>query len=555
VEGVMRKKSNTKYIFVTGGVISGLGKGISAASLGKILSARGLKVTMQKCDPYLNMDAGTLNPAEHGEVFVTCDGGETDLDLGHYERFIDRELTKKSSTMSGKIFSKVLSDERKGLFLGKTIQIIPHITNEIMNQIIASGDGSDVHIAEVGGTVGDYEAMAWIEAIRQMKRRVGEENVLYSHVVYIPYLGVSKEFKTKPAQNSVRDLREAGIQPDVLFVRSDSPINADAFDKMSMYCDVDKDAIVALPNAKSVYEVPLRMEESGIGNYVCSKLGIVCRKPDLKDWNKLVSKINSDKPSVKVGVIAKYMSNEDTYLSVFEALNAAGWYHSLNIDIVWVDSEKLETDAGLLEGLDGILVPGGFGSRGLEGKIMASRYARKNKVPYLGLCLGMQVAVIDFAREVLHDEKANSSEMDPRAKNKVIYIMPDQIGVDLGGSMRLGDYKAKINKKSRAFLAYGKSTVLERHRHRYEFNNDYRKELEAAGLVIAATSPDGKLVEIIEHKEHPFFIASQFHPEYKSRPNRPHPLFRDFIGAIKHLNSKASSEKLGSNLKLQKKPL
>jgi CTP synthase len=555
VEGVMRKKSNTKYIFVTGGVISGLGKGISAASLGKILSARGLKVTMQKCDPYLNMDAGTLNPAEHGEVFVTCDGGETDLDLGHYERFIDRELTKKSSTMSGKIYSKVLSDERKGLFLGKTIQIIPHITNEIMNQIIASGEGSDVHIAEVGGTVGDYEAMAWIEAIRQMKRRVGEENVLYSHVVYIPYLGVSKEFKTKPAQNSVRDLREAGIQPDVLFVRSDSPINADAFDKMSMYCDVDKDAIVALPNAKSVYEVPLRMEESGIGNYVCSKLGIVCRKPDLKDWNKLVTKINSDKPSIKVGVIAKYMSNEDTYLSVFEALNAAGWYHSLNIDIVWVDSEKLETDAGLLEGLDGILVPGGFGSRGLGGKIMASRYARKNKVPYLGLCLGMQVAVIDFAREVLHDEKANSSEMDPRAKNKVIYIMPDQIGVDLGGSMRLGDYKAKINKKSRAFLAYGKSTVLERHRHRYEFNNDYRKELEAAGLVIAATSPDGKLVEIIEHKEHPFFIASQFHPEYKSRPNRPHPLFRDFIGTIKHLKSKASSEKLGSNLKLQKKPL
>ncbi len=551
----MRKKSNTKYIFVTGGVISGLGKGISAASLGKILSARGLKVTMQKCDPYLNMDAGTLNPAEHGEVFVTCDGGETDLDLGHYERFIDRELTKKSSTMSGKIYSKVLSDERKGLFLGKTIQIIPHITNEIMNQIIASGEGSDVHIAEVGGTVGDYEAMAWIEAIRQMKRRVGEENVLYSHVVYIPYLGVSKEFKTKPAQNSVRDLREAGIQPDVLFVRSDSPINADAFDKMSMYCDVDKDAIVALPNAKSVYEVPLRMEESGIGNYVCSKLGIVCRKPDLKDWNKLVTKINSDKPSIKVGVIAKYMSNEDTYLSVFEALNAAGWYHSLNIDIVWVDSEKLETDAGLLEGLDGILVPGGFGSRGLGGKIMASRYARKNKVPYLGLCLGMQVAVIDFAREVLHDEKANSSEMDPRAKNKVIYIMPDQIGVDLGGSMRLGDYKAKINKKSRAFLAYGKSTVLERHRHRYEFNNDYRKELEAAGLVIAATSPDGKLVEIIEHKEHPFFIASQFHPEYKSRPNRPHPLFRDFIGTIKHLKSKASSEKLGSNLKLQKKPL
>lgn len=546
----MKTKHKTKYIFVTGGVISGLGKGITAASIGKILSARGLLVTMQKCDPYLNLDAGTLNPAEHGEVFVTKDGGETDLDLGHYERFIDRELTKKSSTMSGKIYSKVLSDERKGLFLGKTVQIIPHITNEIMNQIISSGEGSDVHIAEVGGTVGDYEAMAWIEGLRQMKRRVGEENVMYAHVVYVPYLGISKEFKTKPAQNSVRDLREAGIQPDILCVRSDAPIGAEAFDKMSLYCDVDKEAIVALPNAETVYDVPLRMEESGIGNYICSKLFLDCQKPDLKDWNHLVEKIKADKPVVRVGIVAKYLSNEDTYMSVTEALRSAGWYHGLDVETVWVDSEKLELDQTVLKSVDGVVVPGGFGPRGMEGKIKAASFARKNQLPYLGLCLGMQVAVIEFAREVLNDPSANSSEMDDKAKNQVIHIMPDQIGVDLGGSMRLGDYRAKLNKKSRSFLAYQKSTIVERHRHRYEFNNDYREILESAGLVIAATSPDGKLVEIVEHHDHPFFVASQFHPEFKSRPNRPHELFRDFIGSIKQVNlmrTKNSGQKLARN--------
>lgn len=526
----MRK---TKYIFVTGGVISGIGKGISAASLGKILTARGLSVTMQKCDPYLNNDAGTLNPAEHGEVFVTRDGGETDLDLGHYERFIDRELTRKSSTMSGRIFAKVLADERKGLFLGKTVQIIPHITNEIMDQIIGSADGSDVHIAEIGGTVGDYEAMAWIEAIRQMKRKVGEENVLYAHVVYVPYLKVSNEYKTKPAQNSVRDLREAGIQPDILCVRSDAPINAEAFEKMSLYCDVDKDAIAALPNALTVYEVPLRMEESGIGNYICTKLQLQCNKPELRNWHALVNKIKKAKPKVRVGVIAKYMSNEDTYLSVFEAIRAAGWNNGLDTEIVWVDSEKVGYDDYPKLKLDGIVVPGGFGSRGVEGKIEAAKFARKNNVPYLGLCLGMQVAVIEFAREVLKDQSANSQEVDPKAKHQVVHIMADQVGVDLGGSMRLGDYKAKLNKKSRTYLAYGQGTIIERHRHRYEFNNAYRSKLEKAGLVIAATSFDDKLVEVVEHQGHPFFIASQFHPEFKSRPDRPHPLFKDFMQAVK----------------------
>lgn len=497
--------------------------------MGKILTARGLNVTMQKCDPYLNMDAGTLNPAEHGEVFVTKDGGETDLDLGHYERFTDRELTKSSSTMSGKIFSKVLSDERKGLFLGKTIQIIPHITNEIMKQIIDSGRGSDVHIAEVGGTVGDYESMAWIEAIRQMKRKVGEDNVLYAHVVYVPYLSISKEFKTKPAQNSVRDLREAGIQPDILCVRSDMPINSEAFDKMSLYCDVEKEAIVALPNSDTVYEVPLRMEDSGIGDYICKSLHIKSKKPKLEEWRKLVEKIKSTKPTIKIGVVAKYMSNEDTYTSVFEAIKSAGWEHKVDTEIIWIDSERMINDSSVLDGVDGIVVPGGFGVRGFEGKVLAAKYARENKIPYLGLCLGMQVAVVDFAREVLKDTKANSSEMDPKARNQVVHIMPNQVNVDMGGSMRLGNYTAQIRKNTKSFEAYNTTKVDERHRHRYEFNNKYRKRLESAGLIIAATSPDNKLVEIVEHTDHPFFVAVQFHPEFKSRPNRAHPLFSSFV--------------------------
>lgn len=528
----MKTNKQTKYIFVTGGVISGLGKGITAASIGKILSARGLRVSMQKCDPYFNMDAGTLNPAEHGEVFVTADGAETDLDLGHYERFIDAELSRKSSIMSGKIYAKVLADERDGKFLGKTIQIIPHVTTEMQNQIIDAGKDSDIHIVEIGGTVGDYEAMAWIEAIRQMKHRVGERNVMYAHVVYVPFLSVSKEFKTKPAQNSVRDLREAGIQPNILCVRSDKPIGEEAFEKMSLFCDVSREAIVALPNAKTVYEVPLRMEESGIGDYICEHLLLSCGKPELKDWQKLVDKMLSNKPAVKIGVVAKYMSNEDTYTSVFEALRAAGWAKGVNIELVWVNSEDLEASTEPLTQVDGIVVPGGFGNRGVEGKVIAAQYARENQLPYLGLCLGMQVAVIEFARHVLGDETANSAEMNPDTKHPVIHIMPDQVGVQLGGSMRLGNYEAKIDKKSRSYLAYGTTSVQERHRHRYEFNNDYRERLQKAGLVIAATSPDGKLVEIVEHRNHPFFVASQFHPEFKSRPNNPHPLFSDFVVAV-----------------------
>jgi CTP synthase len=532
------KTNNTKYIFVTGGVVSGLGKGITAASLGRILSSRGFLVNMQKCDPYLNTDAGTLNPAEHGEVFVTHDGAETDLDLGHYERFIDRELERSSSVISGQVFSQVIANERKGLYLGKSVQIIPHVTTEIQRRIIEAGKGSDIHIVEIGGTVGDYEAMAFIEAIRQMKRKVGSENVLYAHLVFLPYLETSKEVKTKPAQNSVRDLREAGIQPDVLFVRTDHHITAGALEKLSLYCDVDKDAIVALETAETVYEVPLRMEEAGIGEYITKKLALGKTTPQLKDWSFLVDKIKNSKKQVVVGVIAKYMSHEDTYMSVFEALRSAGWHHNTKVVINWINAENEDQIVSELKKVDGIVVPGGFGSRGIEGKILSAKYARENNLPYLGLCLGMQIAVIEFARHVLKSKSVNSAEVAPKAKHHVVHIMPSQVGLELGGSMRLGNYECILDKNSRAFLAYGKSSVHERHRHRYEFNNEYRKILTDNGLVISGLSPDKKLVEIIELKNHPFFVASQFHPEYKSRPDFAHPLFKDFVGSSLHHASK-----------------
>ena len=529
----MDKLNKTKYVFVTGGVVSGLGKGITAASIGKILESRGFVVSMQKCDPYLNTDAGTLNPAEHGEVFVTKDGGETDLDLGHYERFIDRELTGASSTMNGEIFAAVFADERKGKFLGKTVQIIPHITNEIQRKIIEASRGSDVHIVEIGGTVGDYESMANMEAIRQFKRRVRLDNVLYVHLVFVPYLEASKELKTKPAQNSVRDLREVGIQADVLCVRSDHALSKGAIDKLSLYCDVDPQAIVSLPTAKTVYEVPLRMEESGIGDYITATLNLPKRKAKLDDWYSLVNRIGRVKERVRIGVVAKYLSHEDTYMSVFEALKSAGWHHGLGVEIKWINAEKLEASAEELKDLDGIVVPGGFGNRGTEGKVIAAQYARQNNLPYLGLCLGMQIAVIEFARHVAGLAKANSTELNPDTPHPVIDIMPDQVGVAKGGTMRLGNYPAVLNKNSRAYLAYGQTNITERHRHRYEFNNSYRQALENSGLVLSGTSPDKKLVEIIELSDHPFYIGSQFHPEFLSRPGKPHPLFRDFIGAAK----------------------
>ena len=528
----MAQVKQTKYIFITGGVVSGLGKGITSASIGHLLSSRGFLVNMQKCDPYLNTDAGTLNPAEHGEVFVTRDGAETDLDLGHYERFIDRQLDSRSSLMSGRVLSRVIANERAGKYLGKTVQIIPHVTAEIQKSIIAAGKNSDVHLVEIGGTVGDYESMAMIEAIRQMKRKVGEENVLYVHLVYVPYLPTSKELKTKPAQNSVRDLREVGIIPDILCVRSDVTLSEGSIDKLSMYCDVDRDAVIPLQTLKTVYEVPLVMEEYGLGDYVSRKLGLPKRKAELIQWQKLVASIKDEKPKIRIGVVAKYLANEDTYTSVFEAIKSAAWHHGYEPEILWLDAEKIDETCAALDGVDGVVVPGGFGTRGTEGKIEAVRCARENKIPYLGLCLGMQIAVIEFARNVAGLKGANSVELDPNTKHPVIDLMPDQRDVQMGGTMRLGDYPAVLTKNSRSYLAYGTGNITERHRHRYEFNNEYRTMLKNAGLVIAGVSPNKRLVEIVELRDHPFFVASQFHPEFLSRPNRAHPLFRDFVGAI-----------------------
>jgi CTP synthase len=538
----MSSRKDTKYIFVTGGVLSGLGKGIAIASLGTILKARGFLVNIQKCDPYLNTDAGTLNPAEHGEVFVTADGAETDLDLGHYERFVDRELTCSSSLMSGQVYSKVIEDERSGKYLGKTVQIIPHVTSEVQRMIIASGKGADIHMVEIGGTVGDYESQGFLEAIRQFKRRVGAENVLYVHLVYLPYLEVSRELKTKPAQNTIRDLREAGINPDVIIARSDKPVNQGLLDKISLFGDVDRRGIVALPTADSVYEVPLILEQSGIGDYIVGKLGLGRRKPKLKEWQALVDTIKRpNKMALKVGIVAKYLSHTDTYMSVVEAIRSAAWANRVNVEIIWIDAEQIDGDGReVLSYVDGIIVPGGFGSRGVEGKITAAQYAIDNNKPYLGLCLGMQTAVIAVARRALGTEKVHSTEIDPKTTHPVIDIMADQANVVAkGGTMRLGDYPCKLDRKSLSYKLYGASRIKERHRHRYEVNNHYRPMLKKAGVLLAGTSPNGKLVELIEIQDHAFFVASQFHPEFKSRPNRQHPLFDGFIKAaitecIKH---------------------
>ncbi len=542
----MAGKSQTKFIFVTGGVLSGLGKGITAASLGTILKARGFSVNIQKCDPYLNTDAGTMNPAEHGEVFVTKDGAETDLDLGHYERFLDEELGRSSSLMNGRIYANVIAGERAGKYLGKTVQIIPHVTNEIVHQIQAAGEGFDFHIVEIGGTVGDYESLAFLEAIRQFKRKVGAENTLYVHVVYLPYLEASHEIKTKPAQNAVRDLREAGIQPDVIMARAERPVSEAVLHKLSLFCDVEEAGIIPMPTVKTVYEVPLLLEEAGLANYVTDKLGLKSRKAKLDDWRRLVDLIkHPDHRTLRVGVVAKYMGNEDTYLCVFEAIKAAGWANRIQPEICWIDAEKVEDDTTLLEGYDGLIVPGGFGSRGVEGKIAAATYAMQHNVPYLGLCYGLHMAVIALARKSGMDG-ANTTEVDPNTPYPVIALMDDQKDVtDKGGTMRLGNYPCVITKGTKVAAAYGEKQILERHRHRWEVNNDYRERLEAAGLIIAGLSPDKRLVEIIEIAGHPYFVASQFHPEFKSRPSRPHPLFDGFIKAahVYHDQTTANASK------------
>ncbi len=528
----------TKYVFVTGGVLSGLGKGITAASIGNILKARGLKVNLQKCDPYLNTDAGTLNPAEHGECFVTRDGAETDLDLGHYERFLDQELTQSSSLMSGRVLRGVIEDERRGKYLGKTVQFIPHVTQAIQEHIMAAAEGFDVHIVEIGGTVGDYEGLSFLEAIRELAFRVGSEHSLFVHVVYIPYLGASQEFKTKPAQNAVRDLRGLGIVPDVLVARSERAAPRNVVNKLSLFSGVAPEAIALLPNASTIYEVPLTLEDTGIVEFIADRLNVKVAKLDLKEWRSVVRLATTtfDK-TVTVGVVCKYLDNQDTYMSVFEALRAAAWWQKVNLELKWIDAESLEDKKtnvkDVLAGCDGIVVPGGFGKRALEGKIKAAQFALSSGLPYLGLCLGLQMAVIAAARNA-GIKGASSTELNKSCTDPVIDTMAEQRGKEnTGGTMRLGNYACELANGSLAAKLYGTNKILERHRHRYECSNKYRAEYESWGILPSGINAENNLVEIIEGIDHPFFLASQFHPEFKSRPNRPHPMFAGFIEALK----------------------
>ena len=526
----------TKYIFVTGGVISGLGKGITAASIANLLKSRGLKVNLQKCDPYLNVDAGTLNPREHGECFVTKDGAETDLDLGHYERFIDQELTQKSSVMSGRVLLKVINDERNGKYNGDDVQIIPHLTRAIQEYIIEAGKGFDVHIVEIGGTVGDYESLSFIEAIRELGVRVGRMNCLYVHLVYLPYLGASQETKTKPAQNSVRELRGLGIQPDILVARSENLANESVKDKLCLFTGVDREAIALLPNADSIYQVPITLEETGIAKVIVKKLKLKVSKPDLKKWREMVKRATANQQKeINLAFIAKYLDNSDTYMSVFEALRSAAMWNDCKINISWINASLFDGKKDIskeLEQYDGVLVPGGFGQRGLEGKINAASYAFQNKKPFLGICLGLQMAVIAVAR-LNGVTNATTFELDPKSKNQVIITMAGQEDKEMtGGTMRLGDYACELDKGSLAYSLYKKSSIVERHRHRGECNPKYVERFNKWGLKASGINPDNKLVEVIEAVDHPFFIASQYHPEFKSRPTKPHPLFNGFIKSM-----------------------
>ena len=527
-----------KYIFVTGGVVSSLGKGITAASLGRLLKSRGIKVTIQKFDPYINIDPGTMSPYQHGEVFVTDDGAETDLDLGHYERFIDINLTKNSNITTGKVYWSVLNKERNGDYLGSTVQVIPHITNEIKQRVydVANADGADVVITEIGGTVGDIESQPFLEAIRQVKKEVGKNDVLYIHVTLLPYISAAGELKTKPTQHSVKELRGIGIQPDILVCRTEKPIPSDMKRKIAMFCDVDPEAVIENRTASTIYEVPLMMQEEGLDRIVLNKLAMNYGPANMEGWEKMVYKINHPQKKVKIAVVGKYVELPDAYISVTEALHHGAIDNDATVKINWVSAEKIEDPETDLDevfvGCKGILVPGGFGDRGVEGKIKAIQYARERKIPFLGLCLGMQCAVIEFARHVCGMTDAHSSKFNPETKHPVIDLMESQQGVvQKGGTMRLGAYPCKVTPGTHTEAAYGKLEISERHRHRYEFNNEYRQALTERGLVIAGTLPDDSLVEIVEVKDHPWFVAAQFHPELKSRPNNPHPLFSKFVKA------------------------
>ena len=537
--------TNTKYIFVTGGVVSSLGKGITAASLGRLLKSRGYRVTIQKFDPYINIDPGTMSPYQHGEVFVTDDGAETDLDLGHYERFIDSNLSKNSNTTTGKIYQSVINKERRGDYLGGTVQVIPHITNEIKERVFRVGqqDNADFVITEIGGTVGDIESLPFLEAIRQVKKDVGKNDVLYIHVTLVPYISAAGELKTKPTQHSVKELRSIGISPDIIVCRSEKPISKEMREKMAMFCDVDPEAVIQNLTARSIYEVPMLMEEQGLDTIVLRKLEMEDKPKDMQGWHDMVARIlkKYDK-KVTIAVVGKYVALQDAYISITESLRHAAVANEAELDIHWVNAEEIEADdtdmAKVMAGVDGILVPGGFGNRGIEGKIKAIQYAREHKIPFFGICLGMQCAVIEFARHVCGMADANSSEFNPNSTHPVIDLMPEQIDVeDLGGTMRLGLYPCKVYPDTLTSKAYNAELIYERHRHRYEFNNAFREKIVGKGLVLGGTLPNGRLVELVElpESEHPWFLGAQFHPEFKSRPTNPHPLFREFVGAaVKH---------------------
>lgn len=537
--------NKTKYIFITGGVVSGLGKGITAASLGRLLKSRGLKVTAQKLDPYLNVDPGTMNPVQHGEVFVTDDGAETDLDLGHYERFIDESLSQNSNLTSGRVYWKVISDERKGVYGGQTIQIIPHVTNEIKRYINRNADtGADVCLVEIGGTIGDIESQPFLEAIRQFAVEAGRENCLFIHVTLVPYLAASDELKSKPTQHSVKEMLSIGISPDIIVCRTEHPLTDDIKNKIALFCNVDKECVIENNNCDILYAVPMMLKEQHMDDVVIKKLGIECAEPNLEDWENMLYALRNPKQTVKIAMVGKYVELHDSYISVNEALKHGGIETRSAVDIDWIDSETLEGDDvnldDILGEVDGILVPGGFGSRGIEGKINACQYARTHGIPYLGICLGMQIAIIEFARHVLGMNGANSAEINPDTPFPVIDILPEQKEVtDMGGTMRLGQYPCTLNPESKSYELYGASMIYERHRHRYEVNNDYRNDLLSGGMIFAGTSPDNHIVEMVEIPNHPWFVACQFHPEFKSRPNKPHPLFRGFVSAAsKHKNSK-----------------
>lgn len=526
-----------RYIFVTGGVVSSVGKGITVASIGNLLKSRNISVSVQKMDPYLNVDPGTMSPYQHGEVFVTQDGAETDLDLGNYERFIDINLSSDSNITSGQIYSAVIAKERQGDYLGGTIQVVPHLTQEIKDRFakLAEKSQADVILIEVGGTVGDIEGQPFIEAIRQMRNDIGRDNVLFVHVTLLPFIGSTGELKTKPTQHSVNELRRMGIQPDIIICRSDFDMSDDIRDKISLFCDVEKKAVILLPTVSSIYEVPIVLEKEGIGKLIVDKFRLEAGEEDMTKWQEIADCARSCSESVKIALVGKYVELQDAYYSVREALSHAALHHGRKVDIKWVHSEDLEKDGTeALKDVQGIIVPGGFGDRGIEGMIRTARYARENKIPFLGLCLGMQTMVIEFARNALGSEEANSTEFNPDTPYPVIDIMEDQKEIsEKGGTMRLGNYPCKLVAGTLAAKAYNEEEIQERHRHRYEFNNSFREKLGESGLVIGGLSPDGKLVEICEVKDHPWMVACQFHPEFLSRPGRPHPLFRDFINAAK----------------------